>query len=562
MPSRGIPLATDTLPERFLRLCLGMTEMERVSEMQYYHIQFESEVLKSDAEFGVFLPDRAQAQYKVLWLLHGAFSEYGDSVIQSSITRYAEARGMAVVAPSSYLGVYTDMAYGEAGYSYVKEVVEKAPKLFTKLSARREDNYLMGISMGGHGSFKLAMELPERFYGAAAFSSPIDMVYTMTLLENGQHGGGHELFDAFESSEACRGTVRDVVFLAEKNLAEGKALPRLSLCWGDDEMAGHEDSRIERIFREKGIPLFTKIAPGGHNFFTWDPLVPEVLSYLMEGAEAGGSSEGPGPEMQVSSEVPRALESAAVLHFRGGFPSPGVAARFTLVLPSLLPEQGKKFPLLLLPMDEGKSADDLLYRCDIRKIAENFGIAVVMPEGLHSDYEDMVRGMNWYRYISEALPQYLFENFPLSEKAEDRLVFGFGMGGLGAIRFGLRKPDFAAAFGACDTDLTPFSEDEGHETPEYAHRMQTIYGDDWRSEQVLTKSDPALMAERCEKLPDFFLYSHREKRFEASMRSFCKACGGKPVFRAIDGNARAEEVLRLFLNNRTDRDRGTETDGF
>ena len=192
---------------------------------------------------------------------------------------------MAVVMPSSYLGVYTDMVYGECGYSYVKEVIEKAPKLFTQLSEERKDWFLMGISMGGHGSFKLAMEMPDRFAGAAAFSSPIDMVFTMTLLENGQHGGGHELFDAFGSSEAYRGTVGDVVARAETQLKECIPRPLLSLVWGDNEMAGLEDSRIREIFREKGIPLFTKVVPGGHNFDTWDPMMEEVLDYLMKEAE-------------------------------------------------------------------------------------------------------------------------------------------------------------------------------------------------------------------------------------------------------------------------------------
>jgi len=250
--------------------------------MGYYEIQFESEVLGGSGEFAVYLPDRGEKPYKVLWLLHGAFGQYSESVENSSVIRYAHHRGMAVVAPSSYMGVYTDMVYGENGYSFVKEVWEKAPKLFTCLSQKREDNFLMGISMGGHGSFKLAMEHPESFAGACGFSSPVDMVFTMGLLENGKHGGGHELYDAFGSSKAYEGTVGDVIGMAKRNLAEGKVLPRMALCWGDSEHAGAEDSRIEKIFRELGIPLFTKIGRGGHSFDTWDPLLPEVLDYMTE----------------------------------------------------------------------------------------------------------------------------------------------------------------------------------------------------------------------------------------------------------------------------------------
>ena len=111
------------------------------------------------------------------------------------------------------------------------------------------------------------------------------MVYTMSLLESGQHGGGHELFDAFGSSEAYRDSVGDVVSIAKENLNKGITLPRLSLCWGDDEHAGPECSRLKQIFDELGIEMYSRIGHGGHNFDTWDPMMEEVLDYITEGAD-------------------------------------------------------------------------------------------------------------------------------------------------------------------------------------------------------------------------------------------------------------------------------------
>ena len=253
--------------------------------MSLFTIKFESEALGGEGEFAVFLPRIAQPPYKTLWLLHGAFGDFSETIQYSSVLMYAEQRGMAVVAPSSYMGVYTDMVYGENGYSFVKEVLEKAPKLFSCLSTKREDSYLMGISMGGHGTFKLAMEFPERFRGACGFSSPVDMVFTMGLLESGNHGGGHELFDAFGSSDMYRDTVGDVIGNLKKNLEEGKMLPRMALCWGDKDHAGFEDERIRKIFDELGVELYSRVGPGGHNFDTWDPMMEEVLDHLMEGED-------------------------------------------------------------------------------------------------------------------------------------------------------------------------------------------------------------------------------------------------------------------------------------
>jgi S-formylglutathione hydrolase FrmB len=250
--------------------------------MSFFKVQFRSDILSGEGEFGVFLPRNAQPPYKVLWLLHGAFGDFTESIQYTSVLMYAERRGLAVVAPSSYMGVYTDMVYGEKGYSFVKEVLEKAPKLFRCLSEKREDSYLMGISMGGHGTFKLAAEMPERFRGACGFSSPVDMVYTMSILEKGEHFGGHELFDAFGSSAAYSGTVGDVISNLKRDLQEGRQLPRLALCWGDSDHAAPEDERVKEILDQLGVKLYYRVGPGGHEFDTWDPMMQEVLDYLMK----------------------------------------------------------------------------------------------------------------------------------------------------------------------------------------------------------------------------------------------------------------------------------------
>jgi len=195
-----------------------------------------------------------------------------------------------------------------------------------------------------------------------------------------------------------------------------------------------------------------------------------------------------------------------LIRYRGGFPALNNATRIAIALPSLLPAPGEKFPVLWLLGDEGKAFNEYLRRMNIEKISEESGYAIVMPEGLHSDYEDMVRGLRWYQYLSEALPVTLRETFPLSEDPEKNLVFGFGMGGLGAIRLGLRNPTFACRFGACDTDFDVFSTDEAHSSEKYIHKLKAIYGDEFRSQEVLKASDVFHLISSVSALPDLRLY--------------------------------------------------------
>ncbi len=250
--------------------------------MAFYTITYQSPVLGGEGEYGVFIPDRPCGEdgYPVLWLLHGAFGDYAQSLLYSPVIGFCNERNIAVVAPTSYLGVYTDMVYGEKGYSFVEEVFDHAPELFKKLSAKKEDNAVMGISMGGHGAYKLTLARPDRICGCIGFSSPLDMVYTMTLLETGRHGGGHELYDAFGSSAAYAGSKGDVLSILRRKKEAGEEIPRLFLGWGSEDHARFEDMRFVDELNASGIPVRTKVMPGGHEFTTWNPMMEEAIDYV------------------------------------------------------------------------------------------------------------------------------------------------------------------------------------------------------------------------------------------------------------------------------------------
>lgn len=260
--------------------------------MRIFEVQYQSAALGGDGEYCVLLPDRWQENadtLKVLFLLHGAFSEYKASIIYSSIPRLCENRNMAIVAPTCHLGVYTDMEYGENSYSMLKEVVDLSVKMFPVLPTDPKRRFILGISMGGHGAYKLAMERPNDFNSVAACSSPIDVVRTMTLLETGRHPGGAELYHAFGSSERYRGTQGDVIEMARRHKENGDRLPRLFLCWGDEDHARFEDAVTVEKFKALSIPLTTRMGKGGHNFDMWDPLMEGIIDWLLEGGEEHGA---------------------------------------------------------------------------------------------------------------------------------------------------------------------------------------------------------------------------------------------------------------------------------
>src|SRR5687767_5064296 len=104
------------------------------------------------------------------------------------------------------------------------------------------------------------------------------------------------------------------------------------------------------------------------------------------------------------------------------------------------------YPTLFLL--HGLSDDHTIWtrRTSIERYATAKNIAVVMPAVGRSFYQDMASGPRYWNFVSEELPGIMRQFFPLSSKREDTFAAGLSMGGYGALRLGLARPEkFAAA---------------------------------------------------------------------------------------------------------------------
>ena len=86
-----------------------------------------------------------------------------------------------------------------------------------------------------------------------------------------------------------------------------------------------------------------------------------------------------------------------------------------------------------------------LHRTRIMQYAEQYGYMVVMPEVQRSFYTDMAHGSKYYTYVANELPEICEQLFNIRHKRDKTFVAGLSMGGYGAAKFGLSRPDFYAA---------------------------------------------------------------------------------------------------------------------
>ncbi|MDR2393461.1 MAG: esterase family protein [Treponema sp.] len=126
----------------------------------------------------------------------------------------------------------------------------------------------------------------------------------------------------------------------------------------------------------------------------------------------------------------------------------------------ITPRETSKTLILLHGLSDNYSV--WLNRTSILRYAEDYDIAVLMPEVQRSFYQDMKYGPAYFTYITEELPQLAAELFHISITPQDLMIAGLSMGGYGALYAALTYPErfygvgcFSSAF-----DLRSFVEDD------------------------------------------------------------------------------------------------------
>jgi len=225
----------------------------------------------------VLLPQKpSRPALPVLWLLHGLSDDHSIWQRRTSIERYADATGLAVIMPNVHRSFYTDMRHGLPYERFVADELPAIARGLFHISDRREETFVAGLSMGGYGAFKLALKYPERYAAAASLSGALDMA---SRWERGERIGDMELI--YGGSPA--GTPDDLMFLARRIAADtAQPRPRLFQCCGTEDFLLEDN----RAFRDQvlglGLDLVYREAPGSHNWAFWDTHIQQVLAWIME----------------------------------------------------------------------------------------------------------------------------------------------------------------------------------------------------------------------------------------------------------------------------------------
>ncbi|MDA3833650.1 MAG: alpha/beta hydrolase family protein [Spirochaetales bacterium] len=247
--------------------------------MALMETRFDSEILDLSLGMNVILPEHPEAWKQppaVLYLLHGLSDDHTIWCRRTFIERYAYDYNLVVIMPDAHKSFYCDMAHGS---NYLKFLSTERPQLiqrWVKVSDNPKETFVAGLSMGGYGAVKLALENPGQYAAAASLSGSLDIAAHI-------HDDWNE--SRFRAFEAVFGALETVPNSQNDLIARIQALtspPNTAFyaCVGTEDYLYQDSAYFRRAAERAGLNLTYEESEGDHQWAFWDRSIKRVLEWL------------------------------------------------------------------------------------------------------------------------------------------------------------------------------------------------------------------------------------------------------------------------------------------
>lgn len=255
--------------------------------MAFLSCQCRSAALGRGVTFRAVIPDGISetTNTPTLYLLHGLGDDGSAWERYTSVCRYAEDRGLAVIMPDGAASFYTDTVGGERYFSFVADELVPLTRSMFRISQDREKTFAAGNSMGGYGAVKCALSRPDLFGAALTLSGALDIVSMVQKLDWMQElslrNWGPDCHRTVENSSS------DLFFLANRLLKDGSLpLPRIYQICGTEDFLYGENQVFRRYMQEVAVPAGMEYqyleSDGEHTWAFWDRWLPQGMDLLLK----------------------------------------------------------------------------------------------------------------------------------------------------------------------------------------------------------------------------------------------------------------------------------------
>lgn len=245
--------------------------------MAFLTCQYMSGALGYSASFNAIIPEGLK-DIPTMYLLHGHGDDHTAWCRYTSVERYARDRGIAVIMPAAAHSFYCDMAHGDRYFNLVADEIVDYTRALFPLSKDREKTYVAGLSMGGYGAFKCALNRPQTFCAAASASGAVDVAECMKMTD-AQALATLIWGDPWE--EKLTGSESDLY--ACVNARENDSLrPRLFQVCGDSDPLLPLNLKFKAFMDTKKTYTYRyEHGAGSHSWEFWDHWLPAMMDFCI-----------------------------------------------------------------------------------------------------------------------------------------------------------------------------------------------------------------------------------------------------------------------------------------
>ncbi|MCB9591432.1 MAG: esterase family protein [Sandaracinaceae bacterium] len=248
----------------------------------------DSSAMGSEMTYSVYTPPgfTPDEQLPLVVFLHGGGddpssfdSAHIGQALDAAIVR-GEVPRAVIVLPQGDLGFWANWYDGSRRYE--DWVLDELVPLVARTHNTRacpEGCHVMGVSMGGAGTLRFALNRPEMWASVTMISAPILSTEQMVAFVQ------NPLFVPIIPTDRIWGPVSDLdrirhddPYLRWTSDADLGGT-RLMLAWGDDDRGAIQETSaaFSRHLRERGIEHERLVYHGNHSWVSWTPVIQEAL---------------------------------------------------------------------------------------------------------------------------------------------------------------------------------------------------------------------------------------------------------------------------------------------
>ncbi len=219
--------------------------------------------------------------YRTIWALHCAMGD-GDFFFDSlDATSIVNREQVAVIAPSLGNGWFINSAF-ERQADFLQEMYDAMLSLLP-LSPIRENNAVVGLSMGAFGAVRWALQ-SGLFVSVAAISGvfdcrvPLDPRVMKNRAQRAIYATFENAMKLFLQNDNNKNNMEDDIDFIMKN-ASKSSLPNVIICCGEQDYISLPQSMyLNDICKKNGCPVTIHLSQGEHDQVYWKKILHEAAS--------------------------------------------------------------------------------------------------------------------------------------------------------------------------------------------------------------------------------------------------------------------------------------------